>query len=122
MDKRLHSRINVEDQCKARFQLGGQTYNNIIVRNLGANGCCIEMPAKNVSGLQERSTLDRWELIHPSLPKGTIKARVVWTHGQGQPRTDTIETGVQFLDVPSDYSKDLDRYVTTLARSNPSFS
>ena len=88
MDKRLHSRVAVETQCKARFQLGGQTYNNITVRNLGADGCCIQMPAKYVTGLQERSTLDGWELIHPSLPKGTIKARVVWIHGQDQPRTE----------------------------------
>jgi hypothetical protein len=119
MDKRLHSRVEVESQCKARFQLGGQTYNNITVRNLGADGCCIQVPSKSAMGFKERSTLDGWELIHPSLPKGNIKARVVWCQGQA-PRTDYIETGVQFMDAPSGYTKDLDRYVTTLVKSNPS--
>jgi len=119
MDKRLHSCIEVESQCKARFQLGGQSYNNITVRNLGSDGCCIQVPSKSASGFNERSTLDGWELIHPSLPKGSIKARVVWTHGQA-PKAEYIETGVQFMDAPSGYVKDLDKYVTTLAKSNPS--
>jgi hypothetical protein len=119
MDKRLHSRVSVESQCKARFQLAGQSYNNITVSNLGADGCCIQVPSQSVSGLSDRSTLEGWELIHPSLPKGTIKAKVVWCHDQKMPRAEYIETGIQFMDVPSGYSKDLDKYVTTLAKSNP---
>jgi hypothetical protein len=118
MDKRLHSRIAVEPQCKARFQLGGQSYNNITVSNLGADGCCIQVPKQSVSSLNDKTLLEGWELIHPSLPKGTIKAKVVWCHGQ-EPRTEFIETGIQFMDVPSGYSRDLDKYVTTLAKSNP---
>jgi hypothetical protein len=119
MDKRLHSRIEMENQCKARFQLGGQSYNNITVRNLGADGCCIEVPSKAGSGFNEKPTLEGWELIHPSLPKGNIKAKVVWCQGQ-EPRADYLETGIQFLEVPTSYTKDLDRYVTTLSKSNPS--
>jgi len=119
MDKRLHSRISVEPQCKARFQLGGQSYNNITVSNLGSDGCCIQVPSQAVSGLTDKSFLEGWELIHPSLPKGSIKAKVVWSHGQDKPRTEFIETGIQFMDAPANYVRDLDKYVTTLAKSNP---
>ena len=119
MDKRLHSRVAVETQCKARFQMGGKSYNNITVENLGADGCCIKLPSQAAPGLNEKTTLEGWELIHPSLPKGTIKAKVVWCHGQDQPRTEYIETGVQFMEVPSGYTRDLDKYVNTLAKSNP---
>ena len=119
MDKRLHSRVDVEAQCKARFQLGGKSYNNITVENLGADGCRIKLPSQAATSLNEKSTLDAWELIHPSLPSGTIKAKVVWCHGQDQPRTEYVETGVQFMDVPSGDTRDLDKYVTTLAKSNP---
>ena len=120
MDKRLHTRIPVESQCKARFQLGGQSYNNITVSNLGADGCCIQVPSKTVSALDDKATLEGWELVHPSLPHGTIKGKVVWCHGKDQAKTEYIETGVQFMDAPAGYTKDLDRYVTTLAKSNPS--
>lgn len=118
MDKRQHSRVDVENQCKARFQLGGQQFNNITIRNLGAEGCCIQVPAKSVSDLKAKSTLDNWELIHPGLPKGSIKARVVWCKGQ-EPKAEYVETGIQFMDVPAGYTRDLDKYVTTLYKSNP---
>jgi kynurenine formamidase len=119
MDKRQHSRISVEPQCKAKFQLGGQSFNNITVANLGAEGCCIQIPGKDVSGLKDLATLESWELIHPSLPKATIKAKVVWCRGQDRAKGPYWETGVQFRDMSSDYTRDLDRYVTTLSRSNP---
>lgn len=119
MDKRLHSRISVEPQCKARFQLGGQSFNNIVVANLGSDGCCIKIPNEAARNLSDRDTLEGWELIHPSLPKGSIQAKVVWCGGQDKPRTDYFETGIQFMDTTPEYRRDLDKYVTTLARSNP---
>lgn len=119
MDKRLHSRVAVESQCKARFRLAGQSYNDITVANLGADGCCIQAPFKAAVELSERPTLEGWELIHPALPKGTIKAKVVWSQGRERSRAGYVETGIQFTDVPSGYTRDLDRYVTTLAKSNP---
>jgi len=119
MDKRLHSRIAVENQCKARFQLGGQSYNNITVSNLGSDGCCCQIPAEAVAELSSKSTLDGWELIHPSLPKEAIKAKVVWSHSQDRTKANFIETGVQFMDASASYTRDLDKYVTTLAKSNP---
>ena len=120
MDKRLHSRVAVESQCKARFRLAGQTYNDITVANLGADGCCIQMPAKSAEGITNRATLDGLELIHPGLPKGTIKAKVVWSQGRDRARADYVETGVQFTEVPTGYTRDLDRYLNTLGKSNPS--
>lgn len=120
MDKRLHSRVSVEPQCKARFQLGGQSYTNITVSNLGAEGCCIQMPAQSAGSLNDKCMLEGWELIHPSLPKGTLRARVVWYQNQSRPKTDYIETGVRFLDAPDSFTRDVDKYVTTIAKSNPS--
>jgi kynurenine formamidase len=118
MDKRLHSRTTVEPQCKARFQLGGKSYNDITVANLGAEGCCIQVPAQSAASLRDQATLDGWELIHPSLPQGSIKARVVWSHGQ-EPQARFMETGIQFVDAPIGYTSDLERFVKVQARSNP---
>ena len=120
MDKRQHSRISVESQCKARFQLGGQSYNNITVSNLGSDGCCVQVPVQAQAELASKSTLDGWELIHPSLPKEAIKAKVVWSHPEDRAKAGFIETGIQFMEAPAGYTRDLDKYVTTLAKSNPS--
>ena len=49
--------------------------------------------------------LDNWEFNFPDLPKGSIKARVAWVHGQNQPGIGYIETGIKFLDGPVEYTK-----------------
>ena len=115
MDKRMYSRVSVEPQCKARFQLGGQTYNNITVSNLGPNGCCLSGPSQSLSGLTDKATLDQYELIHPALPKGSIHAKVVWLNQRTRDTSGTITTGIQFMDAPAKYVKEVGNYVTTMA-------
>ena len=119
MDKRLHSRISVESQCKARFHVGGQNYNNVTVANLSADGACLKMPWQAANDLGHEAQLDNWELIHPSLPRGSIRAQVVWSRNLDRPKTDYVEAGVRFLDAPEAFTAGVDRYVTTLAKSNP---
>ncbi len=115
MEKRLHSRVSVEPQCKARFLLGGQAYDRIRVSNLGAEGCCIQLPAHAAGGLSDKSLLEGWEFINPGLPKGSITARVAWMH-QGKAKTGFISTGIKFLDAPVEYTRRLSNYVTTITR------
>lgn len=117
MDKRLHSRVSVEPQCKARFQLGNKSYNNITVSNMGSDGCCLQIPTQSIEGLSEKSLLDGLELIHPGLPKGSVKGKVAWVHGEDKTRPGYLETGVQFMDASSDYTKSLANFVTNVGRT-----
>lgn len=119
MDKRQHPRVTLESQCKANFHLGGTAYNDIIVSNLGVDGCCLQMPPQAMAELTNRSTLEGWELIHPSLPSDPIQAKVVWSHPDVQARKGFIETGIQFVNAPANYKRDLDRYVTNMSKSYP---
>jgi len=115
MDKRMHARVSVEPRCKARFQLGGQLYDNITVSNLGRDGCCLTGPMQTLSTLSDKAMLERWELIHPALPKNAIKAKVVWISQRNRDTAGIITTGIQFLDAPAKYVKDLSNFVTTLS-------
>ena len=45
---------------------------------------------------------------------------MVWCQPQDRAKANFIETGIQFMDAPAGYTRDLDKYVTTLAKSNPS--
>ena len=117
MDKRLHSRVSVESQCKARFRLENNSYNNITVSNLGSDGCCMQIPTQSISGLSEQSLLEGLELVHPGLPKGSFRGKVAWVHGEDKTRPGYLETGVQFLDASSEYTKRLANFVTTVGRS-----
>jgi hypothetical protein len=116
MEKRLHSRVSVEPQCKARFQLGGQSYDRIRVSNLGADGCCIQMPAQAVVALSDKLLLEGWEFINPGLPKGSITAKVAWVRGPGMRKAGFVATGIKFLDAPVEFTRRLSNYVDTIAR------
>jgi hypothetical protein len=111
MENRKSSRVSVATQCKARFQLGGQRYNNITVSNLGQDGCCLSGTKKDLDTISEKGMLENLELIHPALPKEGIKGQVVWVHRLGQ----GVETGVHFLNPKGSYARDLGKYVSTLA-------
>jgi PilZ domain len=111
MDKRLQQRVPVGPQFRVRFQLGGHPYTNISVSNLGPDGCCIEIPAQSVSGLRTRALLEGWKFVNPAMPRGAIKAKVVWVRGQDSPGKDSVESGIKFVDAPMEFTRRLASYV-----------
>jgi len=112
MDNRTYSRISVEPKCKARFQLGGRTCDNIPVTNLSSDGCCIHGSPQALGELCDKYLLVGWEFIHPSLPKGLINAEVVWVKHNGEPQ---VEAGVQFLGAQRGYTRHLVDYVAAVS-------
>ena len=119
MEHRFYSRVPAEPWCRAQFHLGGQAYSDIPVANLGADGCCLRILSQSAGRLCDKALLDGWELIHPGLPKGSIKAKVAWVQGQDRARSGFIETGVQFLDAPEDYRRKLAYYVVNVSQPRP---
>lgn len=109
----------MEPQCKARFLFAGRLYEDVTVSDLGAEGCCIKLPAESIRGLRVRSVLEGWVWTSPGLPGGPVSARVAWIRDHGQPRTDHISTGVSFRGAPAAYLRDLDRFVTLRSESDP---
>ena len=72
MDLRKHTRITAEPRCTASFKLGGQSYNNIAVANLGADGCCFEIPSQAATAFKKLAMLEGMELRHPGLPNQSV--------------------------------------------------
>lgn len=101
MDKRNHVRIPLGTQCRAQFRIGDRCYRGIPVANLGPAGCCIHIPAQVAVEVKEQALVQDLELQHPSLPPGIIEARVAWIYSRGSAWTGFVETGVEFLDLPS---------------------
>jgi len=122
MDLRKHSRITTETQCKAQIHAGGQTFSDVSVTNLGADGCCVQIPAKTASGLKNKMMLEGFELIHPNLPKDAIKGQVVWLHDQQGADKNFITSGIQFQGAPQHFAQDVDRYVSALLKGKPGTS
>jgi len=114
MENRLSARAALQFPCKARFQLEGQSFTNISIVNLGSHGCCFVIPEPTVNRFNAGPILEGWKLIHPRLPRGAIKAKVVWCRSQGKARPGFMEAGVQFLEVPPDYIQKLNRFLDAL--------
>jgi PilZ domain len=114
VENRHHSRVSVDPQCRVQFQLRGEPYRNIPVSDLGADGCRVQIPIQSIGGLSDESPLERFELLHPALPSAPIKAKVVWVHAEGHPKTGFIASGVQFMDAPAGYTRKLAEFVTAL--------
>ncbi len=119
MEKRHDSRVAGRIPCKARFQLEGKSFTNIPVVNLGSHGCCLIIPEPAVNRFNARPVLESWKLVHPSLPKQAIRAKVVWCRHLGKVKSGFLEAGIQFLDVPAGYSMELDRFLISLMQPAP---
>ena len=119
MENRKDARVSTRSACKARFQLGGESFINVRVVNIGSHGCCFVIPEPAVNRFKAGPVLEEWRLIHPRLPKGTIKAKVIWCRHQGKAAPGILEAGVQFLDVPPTYREKLDQFLTAPLRKNP---
>lgn len=115
MERRMNARVAVKTPCKARFQLGRQRFTNVQVVSLGSHGCCVVLPEPTVNRFAAGPILEGWRLVHPKLPKETIKAKVVWCRNQGKANPGFLEAGVQFVDAPPSYSEELDRFLTNVA-------
>lgn len=118
MGQRLFARLSYLPQCEATFLLGGQAFAQVPVLNLGANGCCVRLPALAAPLLEPKARLDRWTLVHPLLPTGPIKANVMWSRLEEE-QGGGLRAGVRFQDAPIGYTRRLDEFVTRLAGVEP---
>ena len=118
MATKQNARISVKNRCKASFQAGGRTYDNIQLLKLGADGCSIEVPITQarISGV---TVLDSWSLIHPLLPAGPIQAKILWVHHDDATRAGFLEAEVQFTGAPEGYWKELRSGMTVLSEARP---
>ena len=122
MEKRHYPRVPIKISCTASFHLDGKSYTNIRVVNLGSYGCCLIIPEPTVNRFSARPFLEAWKLIHPKLPKQTIRAKVAWCRHLGKADSGYLEAGIQFLDVPASYSMELDRFLAYVAQAAPAMA
>lgn len=119
MDLRQHTRVITENQCTARIEMGGETYNDLAVTNLGADGCCLRVPAQAASNFKDKMVLEGMELIHPNLPKAAIQGTVVWHNGNASTKGEYLEAGIQFSDTPEGFIQKVDQYVAAMLKAEP---
>jgi hypothetical protein len=113
------ARVFVKRECSARFQFGGQSYDNVPVLNLGPDGCRIEVPLAFVGGMVDDSRLEGLELISQALSMGSTGAKVIWVDSAETTQSGLVQAELQFTDAPSAYRVNVINYVNTMAKAKP---
>lgn len=116
MEKRKSSRTSLISDYNTEFHLGGQTYTNVQVSNIGTHGCCVQMPVGSAKYLKNKPLLDNMILFHSDAKKYSLKGRVAW-HDDGQnPKGQWITAGVEFLETPEECTQEINEYVMATAK------
>ncbi len=111
MEKRNTARTALISDYNTEFRLGGQTYSNIQVSNIGPQGCCLRMPLASAKYLKSKPMLDNMILFHSGTKKYSLKGRVAWNEGEKETHDAWISAGVEFMDTPEECTREISEYV-----------
>lgn len=112
MEKRRYSRTSLINDYNTQFRLAGQAFSNIKVANIGAHGCCLQMPVGAAPYLRDKPVLDNMILFHADQKKYSLRGRVAWyddgsSGGAGARKDACLYAGIEFLDTPEECTQDL---------------
>ena len=119
MSNTSKTRVFVKRECSARFQFGGQSYDNVPVLNLGPDGCRIQVPLAFVGGMVNDSQLEGLELISQALSMGSTGAKVIRVDSAETAQSGLVQAELQFTDAPAAYRVNVLNYVNTMAQAKP---
>ena len=116
MENRKYARTSLISDYNTEFKLGGQSYANVHVSNIGTRGCCVQMPVGSAKYLKDRPLLENMILLHADAKKYSLRGRVAWFDDGRQSKGDWIAAGVEFLDTPEECSKEIADYLKATSR------
>ena len=108
-ERRDNRRIALGPGHTIRFRVGGRTFKDIRITNISGSGLFATVD-RGEAGLFEKGVLlEDLVLDHPLLPKGHIRAQVVYTLGQAlvKPAMAFVGMGMHFLEMPAKTQEDL---------------
>lgn len=108
MEKRKSARTSLISDYHTQFLLGGQTFSNVKVSNIGTQGCCLQMPVASSRYLKDKPVLENLILFHANARKYSLKGRVAWHDAGGDGKDPWLIAGVEFLETPVECQEDID--------------
>jgi len=119
MEKRKQTRAFLaEGICMARGTGGELPKEGVNVTNLGADGCCLELPARQTGTFLPEHQKLSLELIQPWLPNHALKGEIQWQREERTRGRTLLRVGVKFLETADGYLAELDRVVDGIVHSN----
>jgi hypothetical protein len=120
MEKRHSDRTTLSQDFCGQVFLGGRTYANVAVTDLGLNGCGLRLPAAAAEHLRKQSLLEDLQLSRPHSGPYFLKARVAWHARSWIGGGRWVRAGVQFLETPEACAREFrERVAESLSHMAP---
>ena len=117
-ERRVHARLSLDERYTLRFQLEGQVFRGVTMTNLSVGGLGLKMDQKAAEPLQTGVVLKGMVLEHPALPQVKVEGVVRHVMGRNAGNSEgPVLVGVQFVDPPEMFVRQLEAYIEKRTRS-----
>lgn len=112
-ERRDNRRISLGPGHTIRFRVGARAFKEIRITNISGSGLYARVDRGEADLFEKGLLLEDLVLDHPLLPKGRIRAQVVYTLGLAPetPAMAFVGMGVHFLEMPTKTQEDLNNFV-----------
>ena len=112
-ERRDNRRIVLGPGHTIRFRAAGRTFKDIRITNISGSGLFATVDRGEAGLFEKGVVLEDLVLDHPMLPKGHIRAQVVYTQGQEAeaPAIAFVGMGMHFLEMPAKTQQDLNHFI-----------
>ncbi len=112
-ERRDNRRIALGPGHHIRFKVGVRSFKDIRIANISGSGIFALVDQSEAQHFEKGTVLEDLALDHPLLPKGRIRAQVVYLLGNSPqlPAMGFIGMGLHFLDMPSETQASLNLFV-----------
>ncbi len=113
IERRDNRRIALGPGHTIRFRVGGRVFKGIRITNISGSGLFATVDRSEAGLFEKGVLLEDLVLDHPMLPKGHIRAHVIYTLGtpSGKPPMAFVGMGMHFLEMPANTQEDLNTFV-----------
>ena len=112
-ERRDNRRIALGPGHTIRFRVGGRAFKDIRITNISGSGLLATVDRGEAGLFEKGLLLEDLVLDHPMLPKGHIRAQVVYTLGLAPetPAMAFVGMGMHFIEMPAKTQQDLNNFV-----------
>lgn len=113
IERRDNRRIALGPGHTIRFRVGGHVFKGIRITNISGSGLFATVDRGEAELFEKGVLLEDLVLDHPMLPKGHIRAQVVYTLGPApeKPAMAFVGMGLNFIEMPAKTQEDLNTFV-----------
>ncbi len=113
IERRDNRRIALGPGHTIRFRVGGRVFKAIRITNISGSGLYATVDRGETELFEKGVLLEDLVLDHPLLPKGHIRAQVVYTLGLAPetPAMAFVGMGLHFIEMPAKTQEDLNGFV-----------